>query len=348
LDATRDQVTVTPLDRHHIAVATPWIDGSILGYEAECTSASLETMPLAHKGRFVVLAGKPRAVPQLPRDASTDGRFVAYPSGRVFALGGKVNKENDFILDAAHVWDFTDGVHPTAVALPSVMRRLVQGREERETLALGPKSIARFDGTTWTEKPLEFLTEESTISVGDDGSVWIIGSAALWRGTFPDLEFVKMPLPHGAEPTTVVARDANDVWVIATDGNKRVLLHSQATPGTLSLSQEAATAVLGEKDPSPFSPDCKVPFFILGTEDEVTESDVRAFAEKAQAKASFFGTPMLARIRSGKVYGVTGRFHSREPASSARKLIAFQASEKAKHPKLRLVCTVPVEEKNLL
>ena len=346
-DAERGVATVTPLTGRHIAAAWPWVDGSLLGFEAEGPVGHLRDVSFARKGRFVLLGGsKSRPAPALPKGAAVDGRFVAYPSGRIFVIGG-MQEDNDTVLDRARLWDFSDGVHARAVKLPTEIHTLVHGREESETLAFGGAGLVRFDGTAWAGVTAPFDGELKSVASSDDGSVWTVAGNTVWRADFPELRFTPVPLPAGFTPIQIAARSAADVWLVAKRGEDGYVLHTQAAKDPIKLadSLELARATLLKKDPAPFTMECKAPFFILGAEDEVSPRDVVAFAKTASK--AFSGIPVLARIKAGKVYGVYGSIDPFHAPEEARATMAVFAAQKAKRPKLQLVCTIPSDPQTL-
>jgi hypothetical protein len=356
-DAERAVASVTPMTGKHIAAAWPWFEGTLLGFEAEGPVGHLEDVSFARKGRFVLLddphpqpppPSKARPAPELPKGASVDGRFVAYPSGRIFVIGGTRRDTNDVALDMSRLWDFQDGVHATSVTLPAEMKVLVHGREEAETLAAGPGGLARFDGHQWVKVEAPFADAEvESISAGDDGSVWLVADNKVWRSDFPALRFVHVALPSGLTPMRLSAHDAADVWLVAkADETTRILLHTQArvAPQKVLDSFALPKEVLLKKDPAPFSADCRAPFFILGGEGEVEPREVVALSKKLSKAFSSGGTPVLGRIKSGKVYGVYGAIDSFRAEQQVAATLAVFGAEKARRPNLRLVCTIPVVE----
>ena len=185
-----------------------WKGGALLTVRAQGSSEAFG-MPLDRTARFEVVGGAKQAAPQFPRDALFDDAFVAYPSGRLFALGGRRSRpvvENDaseyeqehgYMLDGAMVWQ-SDGAGGKleAMQLPGTTPRdrlrgggLVKGKAETDTLAWGSLEVwrnrasdtqsylARFGPSGWKRVPISRDASPRQLDAGDDGSVWAIRSS---------------------------------------------------------------------------------------------------------------------------------------------------------------------------
>ena len=163
--------------------------------------------PLDRTGRLEIVGPVKQTAPHFPKEALFDDAFVAYPSGYVFALGGRrtrpvveddaseYEQEHHYMLDGAIMWQ-TDGSAATLqpVQLPDTSPRdrlrngrLALGKSEHETLVFGALEIwrqrqsteqpylARFGATGWRRIPI--ATPVLRIDTGSDGTTWaILGS----------------------------------------------------------------------------------------------------------------------------------------------------------------------------
>ena len=351
----------------HLAFARTWSDGRLLGWTGE--SSSVMGPFAVRRGRFELLAGpRPPAMPVWPKKAaSIAGDFVAYESGRIFALAGLEVGEGEW--ERNHIWDFADGVHAKPVKLRGEARALARGRNEREALVVGTLGekrlayLARFDGSEWAEVKLPFEEVPISLSTGDDGSVWIVSGepgwgdrpsqpSRLWRADFPELRFERVPVDPWLVMTSVMARNASDVWLVAATGQElrtSLLLHTQAPKEVeeFGFSDDPQRVMLSKKEPPPYFAGCVVPFVMLGREEDVSEQEVIAL------RASLKDWPynddgVLVRVQSGKVYGfeLHTSVDSKTPARY-RTPAATVATVKAKHPAAKLVCTRGLLEKSL-
>jgi len=336
--------TATKVNRNgHVSTAFAWKNGTILGYEAEDASV-MGPYIWGRPGRFFVIAGPaPGALPKLPREAvSVKGEFVGYPSGRIFALAGKRAKVEGEDADKAYLWDFADGVTAKPVKMPSEVTGLVQGRDEKETLAYGDEWLSRWNGETWVEMS-DVPKGVRSASIADDGTAWVLTREGLYRADAVGKPFTRTVLPGDATADVVVARTKDDVWLTSDS----VLYHSQPSKPALKLSEtpdELAAAVLGQKEPPPFTRACVLPFLSLGTEEDMTEADVLAVTGKMPDTLT--GTPVLGRTKTGKVYGITFQIYG-YGAKAPANLPSWAAQVRAKRPTARLLCTLPRVEKEI-
>jgi hypothetical protein len=180
-----------------------WKGGALLTVRAEGHSSEFGA-PLDRTARFELLGGAKESAPRFPKEALFDDAFLAYPSGFVFALGGRrtrpvveedaseYEQEHHYMLDGAIIWQ-SDGATATLqpVQLPGTSPRdrlhggrLAAGRSERDTLVFGSLEIwrqrqsttepylARFSPTGWRRVPID--TPILRIDRGSDGTTWAI------------------------------------------------------------------------------------------------------------------------------------------------------------------------------
>lgn len=337
--------TATKVHRNgHVSSAFVWKNGTVLGYEADDASV-MGPYVWGRPGHFFVVSGPaPGALPKLPAQAvSVRGEFVGYPSGRIFALAGVRAKIEGEDADPAYLWDFADGLVAKPVKMPGAVLGLVQGRDEKETLAFGNGWLSRWDGKAWVELA-DVPTGVSSASVADDGTVWIVATEGVWRAEAVGEHFTKAMLPGDVGAETVVARTKNDVWL----SNGSILYHSQPSKTPQKLADnpdDFASAVLAQKDPPPYTRACVIPFLALGAEGEMTEAEVLAVSERMPD--SLTGSPVLGRTKSGKVYGIPFMTIGGFDAQTSASLQTWAGQVRAKRPTARLVCTRPQVEKEI-
>jgi hypothetical protein len=362
----------------------------MLGFVANDTTLDYKFGGRGAGGEFVILSGsKPAVMPKVPNSVMTDGKFIAYESGRIFLIGDDKPKATaaapfpgDGFADMTHLYEYAGGVAlPKRVEMPRTIRQLVQGRNEQESLILGGNEtdtfFMRFDGTRWVDVPVPKKGHIWQIAAGDDGTVWFAPSSEektaesishIYRGSFPDLHFTPVALPPGIAPLGIWATNANDVWVSGTRlGRPRspdartdqrsleeeyekglVLLHTQEPrpPFVFPSVEERDRQVLLRKVPAPYSKDCTIPFLILGPE-SIGEPAVETFRRGMAGWP--FGSGILGRTRSGKVYGfdLSRLPESREARPTYRSVASVLNAARAKLPSASVICTRPVIEKTL-
>jgi hypothetical protein len=351
----------------HLAVTQRWSDGRLLVWIAESSSV-MGPFP-TRTGRFSVLAGPAApAIPVLPKKAGpAEYGIVAYESGRIFVLAALDVGDHDW--DRSYVWEIAGSGRPKPVKLDDGLELVAidRGRNEKETLVVGKIGskdrayVARFDGSAWVEVKVPFTDAPSSMSIGDDGSVWIATGhphyggkqpSKLWRADFPDLRFESVPIDPSIVVSKVKARNASDVWMVAStsaDLDREALFHTQAPKPDAGEEEggDPQRAVLSKKDPPPFYPGCVVPFILLGREEDVKEDEVK------QLVASLGDWPhadsgVLVQVKSGKVWGLEIS-HERTLGIPARyqTMASTFATVKAKFPSAKLVCTRAKIEKSL-
>ena len=127
-------------------------DPGLLTVRAEGASEFFSSPALDRRAKFEILGAPRDAPPIFPPTALFSDAFVAYPSGRIFALGGRRTKPVDesiasefevahgYMLDGALVWqtDATGG-KLTAVQLPGTTPRdrLIRGQLVRGARQVG-------------------------------------------------------------------------------------------------------------------------------------------------------------------------------------------------------------------
>ncbi|MBS2011695.1 MAG: hypothetical protein JST00_02180 [Deltaproteobacteria bacterium] len=324
----------------HVSSAFLWKNGSIIAFDAEDSSVMVAWM--ARKGRFFVVSGQPGPLPRLPEEAaSARGDFVGYPSGRIFAHAGKKSKVEGEAPDTTFLWDFVDGLRAQPVKMPGEVRGLVQGREEKETLAFGSDWLARFDGSSWAKLP-DAPVDVTSASVGDDGSMWVVAGGALWSAETVSAPLTKVPLPASVTPASVVARSRTDVWLASfDDGGSLRHLGGQRMTSLQSIAENRDDFVrraLGEKEPAPYTGRCAIPFVVFGGEGDVADADALAAVEKQTSLAT--STPIVGRTKAGTFVGVEILVTSYDPALAGQ-LTATVRALKPKFPGARLLCTKP-------
>jgi hypothetical protein len=355
--------------REHVGWASPWSGGRTLGFLATDSTFDWQ-WGRGGGGTFALLAGsKLTAMPILPKETMTNGEFISYESGRIFLVGGIKPKKplDNFDPDPkmTHIWDFVDGVHATPVEMPGPVRQLLRGRNERESLVVGESYLRRFDGTSWVDVPLPEKEFPPRASIGDDGSVWLISESlgpvvgGVFRASFPELRFERVPLPADHRPTSISARNATDVWLTAVatksdGGAQNVLLHTQAARPPLVLADRDTRErqALSKKEPAPYTRGCPIPFLALGTDTQLTEADVETFRKSVPDWP--FGDGVLGRIHSGKVFGfAVHEIDDREKPEKDRARpiyrtpTALLTAIRPKRPSASILCTKPVVEKRL-
>lgn len=350
----------------HLALTQKWSDGRLLGWIAESSSV-MGPFP-TRSGRFSVISGPAApSIPVLPKKAGpAEYGIVAYESGHIFVLAGLDVGDHDW--DRSYVWEIAGTGRPKPVKLEDGLELVAidRGRNEKETLVVGKIGskdrafLARFDGNAWARVPVPFTDAPSSMSIGDDGSVWITTGhphyggkepSKLWRADFPDLRFESVPMDPSLVISKVKARNASDVWLVASSGDldREALFHTQkAKPDAGDLGgEDPQRAALSKKDPPPFYPGCNVPFILLGREEDVKEDEVKKLV------ASLVDWPgmdsgILVQVKSGKVWGLEIS-HERTQGGPARyqSPTATFAFVKTKFPSAKLVCTRAKIEKSL-
>lgn len=194
------------LDGSYFLPPAVWKGGALPTVRAEGHS-TLFGSALNRSARLEILGATKQTAPRFPKDALFDDAFVAYPSGFVFALGGRrtrpvveddaseYEQEHHYMIDGAVMWQ-TDGTAPVLqpVQLPDTSPRdrlldgqLAPGKTAYDTLAFGTLEIwrqrqstlqpylARFDATGWRHIPIELPVLR--VDTGSDATTWaIIGS----------------------------------------------------------------------------------------------------------------------------------------------------------------------------
>lgn len=258
-----DKITAKRTNRHVIA-SSPWLEGVELGWAADVPPFGGTAFA---GGSFVALAGKPPSLPKMPEGAGAiSPSIAAYPSGRI--LFGRTANGIFSARDDADVWS-VQGSDVQKLKVPGDLFQLVRGRREDETLAWGRRTddtpwLARFDGKTFAQVALPFSRGIGAVSIGDDGSVWVLAEAAralppktgdepslLLRASFPELRFTPVPLPDGVDVEDVVAITEGDTWLVASPSDKRrqesVIFHTQARPPAAVAELEVDPAAMGAK-----------------------------------------------------------------------------------------------------
>jgi hypothetical protein len=183
-----------------------WRNGALLALRAEGPSSRF-SRPLDRTGRLEVLGRSAERPPSLPPEALFDDAFVAYPSGRIFVLGGRRSRpivehdaseyeqERGYLVDGAMVWQSdAGGARLEAVQLPGTTARdrlrgglLLAGTSEADTLAWGTLEVwkdrvshdepylARFTGAGWQRLPR--VQRLRQLSRGGDGTVWAVAAS---------------------------------------------------------------------------------------------------------------------------------------------------------------------------
>jgi hypothetical protein len=180
-----------------------WRDGAVLTVRADGSSAEFGS-PLDRVGHFETIGHPGGPTPEFPKGALFDDAFIAYPSGRVFALGGRrtrpvveddaseYEEEHGYMIDGALVWqtDATGG-GLGAVQLPGTTPRdrllsggVLAGAVDTETLAWGELEVwknrqsetkpylARFEASGWRQLPIDRTIRQ--LSRGSDGTIWAV------------------------------------------------------------------------------------------------------------------------------------------------------------------------------
>lgn len=180
-----------------------WKGGTLLTVRAEGHSSEFGA-PLDRTARFELLGKAKGSAPRFPKEALFDDAFLAYPSGSVFALGGRrtrpvvdddaseYEQEHHYMIDGAIVWQ-TDGTTATLqpAQLPGTSPRdrlhggrLAAGRSEHDTLVFGSLEIwrqrqstiqpylARFGPAGWRRVPID--TPILRIDRGSDDTTWAL------------------------------------------------------------------------------------------------------------------------------------------------------------------------------
>ena len=190
--------------RGEYVLPASWRDGATLTARVEGCSEAFGSPPLDRAVRLETMDGIAAPIPAFPKNALFDDAFVAYPSGRMFALGGQrtrpvveddaseYEQQKGYMIDGALVWQ-TDatGRGMEAVQLPGTKPRdrllhgrLLAGAVDTEALVWGQLEIwkdrksetkpylARFGASGWTQLPLDRGLLE--LSRGSDGTLWAI------------------------------------------------------------------------------------------------------------------------------------------------------------------------------
>ncbi len=339
----------------YTASAWTWKNGTVLAFHADDASI-IGPFVMGRRGTFLALAGpKPAVLPKRPAKlVSPDGTFIAYPSGRMFVLAGvAAEKSNEDMPDMEHVWS-SDGAAWKAEKMPSEPTVLARGRDERETLVAGRTWLRRWDGSTFVDVTLPPKANVSSLSIGDDGSVWLATGEALFRASFPELAFAAVPLPNGSEPREVVARDESDVWLLSgvmdeRGGGPWTVLHTQP-PRALytppSDDESFYPAVFAQKSPSPYTKGCRIPFVVFGAPSEVTDDDARTIAKAVEGTVN--GKTVRGATKDGPVVGLAvDRTSGYSDASDEQQLQQALARVRKKRPSAKVLCTRPVVEQEI-
>lgn len=249
----------------------PWKDGSLLALKGfqPTYPADVETEPsraevrayeaaLKREKRLIVLRGEPKAPKFGERDIVA---FASLASGQIWALledGGR-----PAVL-------YFDGASETVTALPGSERGKLSELGLRATAAdrawaFGMRAtddavsgyLARFDGTAWTEVESGCAGMVQSLSIDADGDAYYtcpvkgVEGAVLLRLRGGVIE----ELPTEVEPWTVVARRADDIWVLSPPHSGAAqLLHSGSTraqPFEVPGSLEVARSVFEWAEPVP-------------------------------------------------------------------------------------------------
>ncbi len=375
LYVTEHQASLKKARSGHFTAVSRWSEGRLLGFYASGTS---ELLPGARgwSGSFEVIRGAASPLmPRLPREAAFNGRFVAFDSGRILALGCTRPKASE--EPGAYVWDFADAVHPRGSSLPefggNCSGGIARGRNEQETLVFGSVGsdpyLARFDGKGWRRIEAPFDQGIDDLSIGVDGSVWAvsghpsdgISTATLWRADFPDLKFRVVPLPEiGGEkargaskvvPLAVAANSADDVWLSARRaGSSRtadnLLLHKGGGSVTsLAARDELERIVLNKSPPAAYTSACATPFLLFGLATDMGELEMTAIAEGLSPWPGGQTSAVVGRLHDARVYGI--ELGDRSSPGSLNALTALLPAARRKFPQAKLVCSWPVVEKTL-
>jgi hypothetical protein len=278
---------------HYPAELHPWIEGSILarrvyqpyfkgqerweGDEGGPTERQLEVAKKAIEDakKLVVIRG----VPQAPDVAATVVAFDSRATGEIFAVTGDT-PPTLVRLDAA-------GARQT-VALPGTdpeVRGVVADGTDRAWIFGATRTddkeqpwLVRVEGEHATTADVPSCSAKGLASfvVLEDGAQWATcGEPPDIPHTYDEHELWQRPaggtwarpgLPPDVDtPRRVVARGADDVWVVASDKDGDVLLHSRPRETLLGLP---SLAVIGRQmlewnDPLPVTKTCSFPFVPL-------------------------------------------------------------------------------------
>lgn len=249
----------------HYSPSFPWRDGASLALRVAGPSRAFGGAVEAG-GSLVVLPPSKVSPPRFPKDALVEGALVAYPSGRVLALGGKRSRpvsdgaseyeyEHNYMLDRAMVWQ-SDAASAgmRAVQLPGTTPRmhlrggLAKGPTESHTLAWGildkrgagddEPYLARFGADGWKRVSLPSGSRSLVdLDVGEDGIIWAVASnaydlsdAALLRGTFGPTEgvaFEPVDIPYSSR-WTALGRDGESLSTCDTVRPRSVIARDAA------------------------------------------------------------------------------------------------------------------------
>lgn len=331
-------------ESRHVVAASRWSGGRMLGFYGNDSTLDYKFGGRGAGGEFTVLSGaRPAVMPKVPPTTMTDGRFIAYESGRIFLIGDdkpKATKDAPFpdsFVEMTHLYEYTEGAAlPKRVEMPDFIRQLVQGRNERESLVLGGNEsktfFMRFDGAKWVDVPVPVKGHIWQVAAGDDGTVWFAPSSEekttdsisyVYRATFPDLQWEKVALPPGIAPTGIWATNANDVWISGIRVGIPRAPDAKNDQRSLEIEHEQRLVLLHNQKPRQpfvFPPIDERNRQVLSRKDPAsyskychlpflilgTDSQVSAGDVETFRKSMPdwpFGNGILGRIRSGKVYG---------------------------------------------
>jgi hypothetical protein len=246
----------------------------------------------------------------------------------------------------------------SALGMPSEPRGLAHGREDTETFAWGDGWLSRWDGASFVQIPTAPTNDVRAVSVGDDGSVLVAAGGGLFRAALPALAFMEVPLPAGYEVRAMVARNQRDVWVSSFRsvreqpiGSGGVILHTRPPGAPFDAGpyedETFYPALFATTSPRAFARSCPIAFLSFGTPAEVSDEAARETAKLASS--DLFGPRLLrGRTKDGPVVGLqalrtTGLSDDGDFANAGKVL----ALAKKRHPRARLLCTMPIVEAEL-
>jgi hypothetical protein len=177
--------------------------------------------------------------------------------------------------------------------------------------------LARFDGTAWAEVETKCAGEVRSLSIDADGHAYFVcdvmvgkdSRAVLLRARGGGIE----ELPTEAQPGMVIARRADDIWVLTAYEEKPQLLHSGTTlaqPFELPNSIEVARSVFEWAEPRPWTGACTTVWIPLAADSDraAVERTISELAEE-DFHVDLIDGRVQGRVEAGVVvhaFGGTG------------------------------------------
>lgn len=337
LDTTTGKIA-TASRGSYVAGVQPWSKGRVLALEADGSSM----FSFDKKTSFRVVSGPKGGAPKIPKTMGLDGPFASYESGHVFVTGETL-PSNDREHSEPFVWMFADGAPPKATLLPQNAAGLARGRTAEETMIYGPGFAMRYDGDGWKDVPLPVAGDVDHLSVGDDGTAWLIEDRHLYRAEFPALAWHEERLPDGVRADAVLARNAKDVWVVASDGEGTAhVLHlgSGETPAPprmalANTSDDFRRQILGPRPARAYDASCVIPLLVVAKEASLTEEA----AKKIELPEDLYGSLRLVKLEDGPAWAFELSRYSMREHDAHVALGSFLPKLKRTHKDAKLLCT---------